>query len=131
MSARTDLSVRFTKIATHFVVEDVADTADYYCSRLGFTRLGYFGDPPVFAMVQRDGVEMHFGKADARPQGSNEQLRRGLGADAYIWVTNIQDLFQELVLNEVDIVEGPVKRIYGSTEIVVRDRNGMTLVFGD
>ncbi|MGD9561422.1 MAG: VOC family protein [Pyrinomonadaceae bacterium] len=122
---------RFKKIATQFVVEDVVATAEYYCSVLGFKLLGYFADPPVYAMVARDDVEMHFGREDGRPVGGSSVEFRRDGFDAYIWVDDIQALFDELTASGADIVEGPVKRIYESTEVVIKDRNGFTIVFSD
>lgn len=122
--------VGFTKLATQFVVEDVVKTAEYYRDVFGFEILGYFLDPPVYAMVARDGVEMHFGKADAEPQSSGTELRR-VGFDAYLWVDDVQGLFEELKAAGANIIEGPVKRIYDSTEVVVKDCNGFVLVFGN
>lgn len=123
-------SVKFKKIATQFVVEDVVKTAEYYIDMLGFTLLGYFAEPPVYAMVARDDVEMHFGKADDTIQASSVEIRR-VGFDAYIWVDDINGLFEELKASGAEIIEGPVKRIYESTEVVVKDCNGFTIVFGD
>ena len=121
--------LRLKSIAPQFVVPDVVKTAEFYRDELGFTILGYFADPPVFAMVARDGVEIHFGKADGDHVQVNESVRRGLGTDAYIWVTDINALFQELSARNVEILEGPVKRIYECTEVVIRDCNGFQLVF--
>ncbi|MGD9587439.1 MAG: VOC family protein [Pyrinomonadaceae bacterium] len=123
--------VRFKNIATQFVVEDVVATAEYYRDVLGFQILGYFADPPVYAMVARDGVEMHFGKADGRPADASSTQFRRVGFDAYIWVDDINALFDELTASGADIVEGPVKRVYESTEVVVKDCNGFALVCGD
>jgi hypothetical protein len=72
------------QVAPQFVVPDVVGTAEYYRDILGFKILGYFADPPVFSMVARDGVEIHFGKADTGEVGVNENVRKGLGSDAYI-----------------------------------------------
>ena len=123
--------VKFKRLAPQIVVPDVVSTAEYYRDELGFKILGYFADPPVFAMVERDEVEIHFGKAD---KGSimqmNESVRRGLGTDIYIWVSDIDAIFEELSGKNVRIVEGPVKRIYDCIEIVVKDCNGFQLVFG-
>ncbi|HTH39115.1 MAG TPA: VOC family protein [Pyrinomonadaceae bacterium] len=130
MQAKPVRKVEFKKIATQFVVEDVVRTAQYYRDVLGFEILGYFADPPVYAMVARGGVEMHFGKADNRRQVSSTGRRR-VGFDAYIWVDDISGLFDELTKAGAEIVEGPVKRVYESTEFVVKDCNGFTLVFGD
>lgn len=118
-------------IAPQFVVADVVATAEYYRDVLGFKILGFFADPPVYAMVAREGVEVHFGKADRQSTKVSNMLGRNSGSDAYIWVDDINALYNELVISGADIIEGPVKRIYESTEVVVKDCNGFTLVFGD
>jgi hypothetical protein len=41
-------------------VPDVVTAAEYYRDVLGFRILGYFLDPPVYAIVARDSVEIHF-----------------------------------------------------------------------
>lgn len=125
----TDAQLRLKSIAPQFVVPDVVKTAEYYRDQLGFTILGYFADPPVFAMVARDGVEIHFGKADGDRVQVNESVRKGLGTDGYIWVSDIDALFEELSGKDVEILEGPVKRIYECTEVVIKDCNGFQLVF--
>lgn len=131
MQAEQARTVNFKKIATQFVVEDVVATAEYYQRILGFKLLGYFADPPVYAMLARDEVEMHFGKADGRPTDETSVNYRRVGFDAYIWVNDIHELFEELTASGADIVEGPVERIYESTEVVIKDCNGFTIVFGD
>jgi len=123
--------VSFKKIATQFVVEDVIATAEYYQSVLGFELLGYFADPPVYAMLSRGNVEMHFGKVDGGSADSSSTRFRRVGFDAYIWVDDVHALYDELKANGANITEGPVKRIYESTEIEVLDCNGFKLVFGD
>ena len=124
-------SVEFTGLAPQFVVPDVVKTAEYYRDKLGFEILGYFADPPVFAMVRRGAAEIHFGKSDRGEMQVNESVRHGLGTDAYIFVNGIEALHRELLENGVEIVEGPIKRIYDCVEITVRDCNGFQLVFGE
>lgn len=120
--------VTFKSVAPSFVVSDVVATANYYRDVLGFQILGFFADPPVFAMVGRGGVEIHFGKADAEPQPSNLKFRR-ISSDAYIWVDDVEALHQELIASGADILEGPTLRIYNCVEMEVRDCNGFKLVF--
>ena len=126
-----DAALTFKKLAPQFVVPDVVMTAEFYRDELGFKILGYFLDPPVYAMVSRDGAEIHFGKADGDLVQVNESVRRGLGTDVYIWVSDIDQLFAELSERSVEIIDGPTKRVYGSTEVVIKDCNGFQLVFGD
>lgn len=61
----------------------------------------------------------------------SERLRRGLGNDAFIVVSDIHKLHKELVGRNVNIIEGPVKRVYGSTEVIINDCNGFKIAFTD
>ena len=106
---------------------DVVAAAEYYRDRLGFEILGYWADPPVYSIVRRGDVEMHFGKGDAA--GPSNNVARPGSFDVYVWVDDIDALFEELTASGADILEGPVKRIYESTEVVVGDLNGFILVF--
>ena len=122
---------KFNKIAPQIVVPDVVKTAEYYRDTLGFSILSYFLDPPVYAMVERDGVEIHFGKSDSGEIKTNEMVRKGLGIEVYIWVSDIEKLFEELKERNANVKDGIITRIYGSREIVIVDCNGFLICFGD
>jgi catechol 2,3-dioxygenase-like lactoylglutathione lyase family enzyme len=122
-------SVRLTTISPQFVVPDVVAAAEYYRDVLGFRILGYFLDPPVFAMVARDTAEIHFGKADAGALPSPNVARRSMGLDAYIWVNDLDPLHAELKERGAKIVEAPVLRVYKCYEMVVEDKFGFRLCF--
>ena len=117
-------------VAPVLVVVDPVKTAAYYRDVLGFTVIGYFMEPPVYAMVERDGYQIHIGKADKGIQRSNEEIRRAT-PDLIIWVPEIDAFFEELTAKGADIVEGIVKRVYGSREFIVRDCNGFKILVGD
>jgi hypothetical protein len=90
----------------------------------------YFLDPPVDAMVERDSVVIHFGKADAEiAPAPNSTRRRGLGLDAYIWVNDLDALCAELKGRGTRIVDGPVMRVYQCYEMAVEDNWAFRLVF--
>src|ERR1041385_646505 len=114
-----------------FVVPDVVKSAEYYRDVLGFTILGYFLDPPVYAMVRRDQVEIHFGKSDSGETHTNQTLRKGLGNDAYIIVSDIDGMHAELAAAGANIVQEPVRRVYGSIEFEILDCDGHKVTFGD
>ena len=124
------ITAKLNKIAPQFVVTDVVKTAEYYRDFLGFKILNYFLDPPVFALVERDGVEIHFGKSDTVDSKTNSAKRK-VGYDAYIWTSDIDALFEEFKIKNVNIIEGPVKRQYGNREIVIIDCNEFKIAFGD
>ncbi|HJS51466.1 MAG TPA: VOC family protein [Pyrinomonadaceae bacterium] len=126
------MAAKLTKAAPTFVVPDVVATAEYYRDKLGFKILGFFAEPPVYAMVARDEVELHFGKIDEGLEMQfNEMLRKELGSDVYIFVEDVRALYEEFVQQGVEITEGPIKRVYECTEITVKDCNGFQLVFGE
>lgn len=119
------------RVAPQFVVPDVVKSAEYYRDKLGFEILGYFLDPPVFAIVRRDGAEIHFGRSDRGDVNLNESVRKGLGTDVYIFVSDVIALYDELRSRGANVVEGPVERPYDRTEITVVDENGYQIVFGE
>jgi uncharacterized glyoxalase superfamily protein PhnB len=118
-----------TAIAPQFIVDDVRVAAEYYRDVLGFRILGYFLDPPVFAMVARDRAEIHFGKVDAGSVVSPNVGRRSISSDAYIWTTDLDGLHAELVARGATIVEPPSMRVYRCYEMKVQDPFGFQLVF--
>lgn len=122
---------RLLQLIPQFVVPDVVKTAEYYRDILGFEILGYFLDPPVYAMVRRDETEIQFGRSDNGEVFSNESLRKGLGADAYIVVSDLDGLHKELAQKGANIIQEPVKRVYGSIEFEILDCDGHKVVFAD
>lgn len=127
MEPNPERTAELKSVAPQLVVDDVVKTSEYYRDVLGFEHLGYFLDPPVYAIVRRGGVEIHFGKAEKNGV-SNSVVRPG-SFDLYVWVTDIDAIVNELRSTGADIVEGPVKRVYNCVEVVVRDCNGYVLVF--
>ena len=123
-------SSRLKGIAPQFVVANVVRAAEHHRDALGFTIADYFGDPPVFAIVSRDGVEIHLGKRDTGSIVPNRTVR-GDGLDAYIWVEDLDALAHELQARGARILEGPVTRTYGMQELIVEDDNGYRLAFGE
>ena len=128
--AQIKAAAKLTSICPTFVVRDVVATAEYYRDVLGFKILGYFLDPPVFAIVARDAAEIHLGKIDAGSDvAPNSVRRKGLGTDAYVWTNDIHSLHAELKDRGANITEGPIQRVYNCLELVVEDLNGFRLVF--
>lgn len=115
-------------INPQFAVTDVVKTAEYYRDFLGFTISGYWMNPPVYAIVERDGVTLHFGKSD-QPQPSSTTWRPE-GLDAYIRISGIHDLFEEFKSKGIEFIDPICAREYGMIEFTIKDCNGFVLVFG-
>jgi predicted enzyme related to lactoylglutathione lyase len=108
-----------------FTVRDVVATAEHYRDALGFSIAEYRGEPPTFAMVSRDGVDLYLDQG-ARP-GSHPGRR---GYDAYLHVDDAAAMADEFRARGAHIVEGPIDREDGRREFVVADPNGLRLAFG-
>ena len=131
------MMVRFEAAVPQFTVPDVVRTAEYYRDVLGFEITGYWNGeragletnpPPVFGIVRRDRIQVFFNRADA---ASVRTGRAEDAYDAYLRVSGVNALFEELRARGAEIVEGPEDRIYGQRELVVRDCNGLVLAFGE
>ena len=91
--------------------------------------MSYWLDPPVFAIVARDDVEIQFGKSDNEALLSPNIVRRESGLDAYIWVNDLDALYAELQGRGAKILEAPAMRVYKCNELLVEDNFGFRLCF--
>ena len=123
---------RLRRAAPYFLVDDVFATAEFYRDVLGFTFDEFFGEPPSFTIVERDDVRILLRQVrPAKPPVARPNARvMAETFDAYVWVSNVDQLAAELRAKNADIVEGPVDRIYDMRELLVRDCNGYVLAFG-
>jgi len=120
---------KLIRSAPYFPVADVKATAAYYESVLGF-RIDYMaGDPPVFAMCGRDGLDVMVRRVEA-PDRIRPVESQGGTWDAFFWVDDVAALHSELVGRGATVVYGPVLQDYGMREFDVRDRDGHVLGFG-
>lgn len=120
---------RLKAICPQFAVPDVVAAAEYYRDKLGFRIRGYWFEPPVFAIVARDSVEIQFGKLDAGMIASPNGGRRDEGLDAYVWVSDVDALFAESQQRGANVIERPVHRVYKCYEVTVQDFLGFRLCF--
>jgi catechol 2,3-dioxygenase-like lactoylglutathione lyase family enzyme len=123
---------RMMRSASYFLVDDVFATAEFYRDVLGFTFDEFFGVPPSFVMVQRDDVTIMFRQVrpPRTPVARPNRTIMDETFDAYVYVSNVDQLAAELRAKKADIVEGPVDRIYDMRELLVRDCNGYVIAFG-
>jgi uncharacterized glyoxalase superfamily protein PhnB len=122
---------RLTAIAPFFLVADVVAAAEYYRDRLGFSiRAYFFEDPPVFAMVARDGFTIMLSLITAGSGGSNRD-HKDEAIDAYLYIDDVDALYAEFQQSQATIATPPQLRVYGMKELEVRDLDGHVLCFGE
>ena len=120
-------------IAPYFIVDNVVDTANYYRDKLGFEYERFWGEPPCFCMVRRSGIVIMLSQLEQigvmRPNSVAVLDNAGCW-DAYIWVDNADELFEELKSNGVTIARDICDQVYGCRDFDVEDCNGYRLCFG-
>ena len=120
-------------IAPYFIVDNVVDTASYYRDKLGFKYDRFWGEPPCFCMVRRSGIIVMLSQLDQtgvmRPNSVAVPDNGGCW-DAYIWVENVDALYQEFRSKGVTIARDICDQLYGCRDFDIEDINGYRLCFG-
>lgn len=117
----------FVSAAPTFLVDDVAKTARWYESNLGF--VASFvpeSEPYVYASLHRQGVELML----LRMEDYQKQPVSRLGGhwDAYVRMKGVRE-FYESVRQRIPIRMELQKQSYGDWEFEIADPNGYVIVF--
>jgi len=120
-------------IAPFFIVDNVVTTANYYRDQLGFQYKRFWGDPPRFCMVHRNGIVIMLSQLSAQGVMRPNRLadpESDDAWDAYVWVDNADALHAEFLAKGVTIARGLCDQPYGCRDFDVEDCNGYRLCFG-
>jgi predicted enzyme related to lactoylglutathione lyase len=104
-----------------FVVSNLQRSLDFY-TKLGFGEPGVWGEPPCFAMMNRDNLELmlSLGEGDAGPRPNGNGVW-----DMYIRVTDVEAETAALKDAGVTIARGPTTMTeYQMREVEVVDPDG-------
>ncbi|MBT4099701.1 MAG: VOC family protein [Gemmatimonadetes bacterium] len=105
------------------VVPDLKSAIDFYTSKLGFTAGWDYPDPPTYASVAFGDAEIHLSEvADIKDTGTDVWL--------YLQVQDVDDFYDWLVSNGVEVEGPPEQRPWGMREIVATDLNGYRFHIG-
>lgn len=117
-------------IAPYFIVDDVVTTANYYRDKLGFNYNRFWGEPPCFCMVTRNGIVIMLSQLEQtglmRPNGTVA----GGPWDAYVWIEDADALHAEFKSKGVTIAREICDQPYGCRDFDILDCNGYRLCFG-
>jgi len=121
-----------TSAVPTLLVADVASTARWYATHLGFQTAGTFPEiePYAYASLQRDGVEiMLLGLSGYQKPDLTARRPEGLW-DAYVRMRGVHAFYENL--RGRSFIKMPLrKQGYGDWEFEVRDPNGYVLVFSE
>ena len=119
----SSLASAFTGCATVFVVQDVARSVAHYRDVLGFDVEFTYGEPALYAGVERDGVLIHL-------QAATTSDRRSGQGGVYVFSRDVDVLHRELAARGARILKEPQDYDYGMRDFAIADPDGNRLAFG-
>jgi uncharacterized glyoxalase superfamily protein PhnB len=122
------LRAMIRQIAPQFFTTDLPATLAYYQDKLGFACLGTWSEPPVYAIVARDGHRIHF--RVAQPSTCNPDKYTDELLDAYLFIDDADALYAQYAACGVEFTRALGDTPWHSREFVVRDCDGRLLAFG-
>jgi catechol 2,3-dioxygenase-like lactoylglutathione lyase family enzyme len=112
-------------VTPDLIVSDLQRSIDFYCGKLGFIEPNVWGEPPCFAMMNRDGFDLMLSLAEdpshVRPNGPTGVW------DIFLSITDVAAEMAALEAAGVPIAKGPTDTFYGMREIEVLDPDGHRL----
>ena len=113
-------------VAPQFLVRDLRRSLDFYERRLGFAvDFVYEG---FYAEVSRGGAVIHLKCAD-KVQADREHRRAHDHLDAFVDVTGVRELFDELKSRGAPLPSGLDRRPWNALDFHVVDPDGYILCF--
>ena len=106
MSDKTK-GIRFFAAHPCFIVNDIVASAEFYRDKLGFSFERYWGEPPCFVMLLRDGVEFFLSCPSPGLAKPNHITHPEVSWDAYVNVDDADALCAEFKSRGVKILRGP------------------------
>ena len=121
-------TARLTGISPQFLVDDLGTAITYYREKLGFGL--DFSYESFYAGVSRDGFAIHLKCA---PKSVSERARRKQEEhlDAYIGVTGVETLHDELRSRGAVIIKPLETRPWSCIDFYVEDADGYILCFSE
>jgi len=115
-------------------VADVEASCRFFVETLGFTVRFKYGQPPFYALIQRDGARLNL-RFVHKPvvledTGTDNKAERNLLA-ASIPVENVKSLYVEYKAAAAPIHQALKKQPWGMRDFVVRDPDGNLICFSE
>ena len=119
-----------TAAATILLVKDVVHSANWYRDKLGFTVAAFYGEPPGFAIVQRDCHYIMFNKADAALITPNWKIADKT-CNVYFWVDDVETLYKEFIASGATIDYELYHTPWGAKEFGINDPDEYDIAFAE
>jgi len=120
---------QFTGSAAVLLVRDVLSAANEWRDKLGFTYERFYGEPPSFVILRRDGVSVML-KQVSDPTYVVPHSAVTDVWDAYFWVSDVEGLYAELTARGATIDYALCDQSYGCREFAVQVIDKYSIAFG-
>jgi uncharacterized glyoxalase superfamily protein PhnB len=121
---------RLIASAPVLLVKNVVHSAHYYRDAMGFIFPKFWGDPPSFVILRRDGMHLMLKQTDdAAHVLCYWTVSKGLW-NIYFWVSDADALHAEFVAKGAKIDYPVCDQPYGCREFGVQDIDGYDIGFG-
>ena len=110
---------QFYQGAPLLLVPDVAATADFYRTILGF-KAEPGAETPEYSVVWRDNAAVHLAKGEQAPTGVR----------IFFWVKDVNALYADVISRGATIAVPIETRPYRVRDFSISDPNGVMVVFG-
>jgi catechol 2,3-dioxygenase-like lactoylglutathione lyase family enzyme len=111
------------------VVSDLQRPIDFYCGKLGFGEPSVWGEPPCFAMLPRDWLELKL-SVQEEPGGVKPNGPSGMW-DFYLRIEDVASEIEALKAAGVPLDKGPTDMFYEMREIEVVDPDGYRICLAE
>ncbi|HEX7521674.1 MAG TPA: VOC family protein [Acidimicrobiia bacterium] len=117
------MPTRFLNARPHLEVADVERSISFYERAFGFHVLHSMGEPPVHAIIEKDGVTVTLARVDSPAVASI--------AACFIDVEGVDELFAHCAAAGFKVASEPTDRPWGIRDLVVVDPDGHLIAFGE
>jgi predicted enzyme related to lactoylglutathione lyase len=122
---------KLTSSAGVLLVKDVLASANHYRDKLGFGYDDFFGEPPSFCILHRDGCYLMLAQVGDPKHVVPHWTLRDKTWNVYFWVSDADALHREFVGRGATIDYGPCDQPYGCREFGIQDIDGYDIGFGE
>lgn len=125
-----DTQGRLTASSPVLLVKDVVAAANHYRDAMGFDYDRFWGDPPGFVILKRDGMHIMLKQAEDPKHVVPHWTVSDKLWNIYFWVSDIDALHGEFVSRGARIDYGLHDQPYGCREFGTQDLDGYDIGFG-
>jgi uncharacterized glyoxalase superfamily protein PhnB len=121
---------KLTASAPILLTKDIVAAANYWRDHVGFSYERFWGEPPDFCILERDGLQLMLSQvhnpADVRPHWKIvDQMW-----NVYFWVDDVDAIYEELRQRGATIDYELHDKPYGCREFGIQDLDGHDIAFG-